>query len=331
MRVAYIALTRSNYYKLNILLSKKSPTRRYFSFTTPSLRPYYRSKFACVTGALVNTFAARSRLCLFINERLFQLQVAETVCKAEPLDVPLKKPKIEDFYNYTMYTIDPYFQAAALYDQYRNSLRSWTNKRPFLSHEPPLLQHPEKVVHLKDSSRFELSYQPNVALKPHQPPTPPSSDEITSSTSPPPVAEVAPPPDCELSTDTDDEDCKDLVVETAAHLLTDGDQSHIRKAQMVVEDKDAIIAEQAETIREKDAIIARQLELLKEKEALILKREQELREKEALVSEQAERLTLIEKRPVETTAEKPPTIEIVERPDEAPRAEEAETSKRECE
>lgn len=36
----------------------------------------------------------------------------------------------------------------------------------YLSHDPPVLLHPERVVPLSESERFERSYQPNVALAP---------------------------------------------------------------------------------------------------------------------------------------------------------------------
>ncbi|XP_077286875.1 ski oncogene-like [Arctopsyche grandis] len=249
--------------------------------------------------------------------------VTDPVCKLEPLDVPLKKPKMEDFYTY-VYAMEPYiqFQAAALYDQYNRALsafRPWPNKRPFLSREPPLLQHPEKVVHLKDTSRFERTFQPNVALKPQHPPTPPSSDEITSSTSPPPGPDVptsAPPPDCELSTDTDEEDVKDLLVDPSLDASPAKDsQPHIRKSYRVKENKiiqqmesikedefnshkensrlleelrkkDSLIEKQAAVIQEKDALIATlyiEMELLKEKQALTSRSEQSVSEEEIKV------------------------------------------------
>lgn len=37
---------------------------------------------------------------------------------------------------------------------------------PYLSHEPPVLQNPERVVRLTECERYEQSYQPNVALAP---------------------------------------------------------------------------------------------------------------------------------------------------------------------
>lgn len=228
----------------------------------------------------------------------FAFQVIEPVCKIEPLDVPLKKPKMEDFYNY-MYAMEPYiqFQAKAFYDQCRafSALGPWSNMRPFLSHEPPLLQHPEKVVRSKDTSKFETSFQPNVALKPQHPPTPPSSDEITSSTSPHPGSDAAtnlPPPDCELSTDTDEEDVKDLLINQESELTSMKEaQSHTRKSISIkehkviqlenvhkedeyenIKEKDRILEE----LREKDNLIARQAELLEEKDAIIASLSKEL-------------------------------------------------------
>ena len=39
---------------------------------------------------------------------------------------------------------------------------------PYLSQEPPVLQHPERVVRSTDRERFERTYQPNVALAPRK-------------------------------------------------------------------------------------------------------------------------------------------------------------------
>jgi hypothetical protein len=36
----------------------------------------------------------------------------------------------------------------------------------YLSHSPPVLLHPERVVPMSESERFERSFQPNVALAP---------------------------------------------------------------------------------------------------------------------------------------------------------------------
>ena len=36
----------------------------------------------------------------------------------------------------------------------------------YLSHSPPVLLHPERVVPMSESERFEHSFQPNVALAP---------------------------------------------------------------------------------------------------------------------------------------------------------------------
>lgn len=38
----------------------------------------------------------------------------------------------------------------------------------YLSQEPPVLLHPEKVVPLSQTKRFEKTYQPNVALAPRK-------------------------------------------------------------------------------------------------------------------------------------------------------------------
>lgn len=241
---------------------------------------------------------------------------------------------MEEIYSAYMCAMDPYIQiqAAALYDQYRtfSAYRPWP-KRPFLSHEPPLLQHPEKVVRSKDTSRFERTFQPNVALKPQHPPTPPSSDEITSSTSPPPApsshappatppSPLAPPPDCELSTDTDEEDAKEHA--TIPPICRGEGQPHIRKAVSVKEKpltcvkvkdliaiksetnndqdriqeerlleelvrKEEIIVKQAEELLEKNAFIAR---LLKEKDELIAKQAEVLKEKDLFIAKQSDAL-----------------------------------------
>jgi len=47
---------------------------------------------------------------------------------------------------------------------------------PYLSHGPPVLLHPERVVPLSECQRFERSFQPNVALAPF-----PSSPHRTKS------------------------------------------------------------------------------------------------------------------------------------------------------
>lgn len=39
---------------------------------------------------------------------------------------------------------------------------------PYLSHEPPILQNPERVVRISECERYEQSYQPNVALAPRK-------------------------------------------------------------------------------------------------------------------------------------------------------------------
>lgn len=109
--------------------------------------------------------------------------------KAEMLDIPLKKNKLEDFSHHP-FNMQQLYTAAALdpmYLQYLHEIQ--TNRhlsafKPFPSHglkeskirmgmnryaDPPILQHPEKVVLLSETKRFEQSYQPNVALAPPTP------------------------------------------------------------------------------------------------------------------------------------------------------------------
>lgn len=239
------------------------------------------------------------------NVVLIVFQASTEGCKVEPLDVPLKKPKMEELYSAYVYAFDPYIQAAAFYDQYRtfSAFRPWPNKRPFLTREPPLLQRPDKVVTFEDSSRFETNFQPNVALKPHHPPTPPSSDEITSSTSPPPAAEMVtlnlPPRDCELSTDTDDEDkepppdiSSPSSIRTGSAEINedfrDTERHQGERERECTEKKEMIIERQSEMIKEKDAIIAQQRALIQEKEDLIRKQDEILKQRELRIAQQLE-------------------------------------------
>lgn len=106
--------------------------------------------------------------------------------KQEPLDIPPKKVKIVEDQNHLL---DMYQQM--LYQQYRNlqlgrqqqiawlpspgkhSLhysQSPSNIPTYLAktHEPPILQNPERVVRMSECELFERSFQPNVALAPRQ-------------------------------------------------------------------------------------------------------------------------------------------------------------------
>lgn len=99
-------------------------------------------------------------------------------------DTPLKKLKADDYtqlpYSLQMtHILEPlyiqYFQ-----DQYLTSNRHISAFKPLSSHptkdskirhtmryaEPPILQHPERVVPLSKSESFEGNYQPNVSLAP---------------------------------------------------------------------------------------------------------------------------------------------------------------------
>lgn len=115
-------------------------------------------------------------------------------CKKEPLDIPLKKAKMfED-----KFIMDYQYQVLLAQYQRQNSVyhgfRPWTSSMgatskhlphlpfsvstalPYLSHEPPILQNPERVVRISECERYEQSYQPNVALAPR------NGSKTTSST-----------------------------------------------------------------------------------------------------------------------------------------------------
>ncbi|KAG8225721.1 hypothetical protein J437_LFUL008106 [Ladona fulva] len=61
----------------------------------------------------------------------------------------------------------------------------------YLSHGPPVLLHPERVVPLSDSERFERTFQPNVALAPARR----RGTSRRPTTSPPQTPGSLPPPD----------------------------------------------------------------------------------------------------------------------------------------
>ncbi|CAO1371202.1 unnamed protein product [Diamesa hyperborea] len=97
--------------------------------------------------------------------------------KQEPLDIPLKKSKIDDtlmnFYNQALF-----FQFSQQYRQPwmaspKNMMQQFGQGVPVMpyltpSQEPPILQNPERVVRVSECERFERSFQPNVALAPRQ-------------------------------------------------------------------------------------------------------------------------------------------------------------------
>ncbi|XP_013195562.1 ski oncogene [Amyelois transitella] len=148
-------------------------------------------------------------------------QVVETVvCKPEPAESPPKKARGEDF-SYALY-LDPYAQ---LQYQALSAFRPWGKREP-------VLQNPERVVRVAHCARFQRDFQPNVALKPLTPPV----DDVTSSTSPPPIEP-----------------------ELTARLL----------------DAEARLAERARRLDEREAELARREAILNEREAAIARRERE--------------------------------------------------------
>lgn len=104
--------------------------------------------------------------------------------KQEPLDIPHKKSKLDD--SPLRYLSDFYNNPVLLYQYSLSRQQPWLpatspkhiippfgqnlSNIPYLpaSQEPPVLQHPERVVMHTESERFERSYQPNVALAPRQ-------------------------------------------------------------------------------------------------------------------------------------------------------------------
>ena len=70
--------------------------------------------------------------------------------------------------------------------------------RAFLSHDPPVLLHPDRVVKNDDAKQHERHFQPNVALAPHKaPPTseppPPPPPPAATATATAKVRTVRPP------------------------------------------------------------------------------------------------------------------------------------------
>ncbi|KAF5270623.1 hypothetical protein FQA39_LY01361 [Lamprigera yunnana] len=120
-----------------------------------------------------------------------QVQHDLEMIKAEMLDIPLKKNKLEDLAHLS-FNMQQLYTAAALdpmYLQYLHDIQANRHHmsafKPFppqalkeskirmginrYSADPPILQNPERVVTLCDMKRFEQSYQPNVALAPPTP------------------------------------------------------------------------------------------------------------------------------------------------------------------
>ncbi|XP_025837119.1 ski oncogene-like [Agrilus planipennis] len=141
------------------------------------MQEQYEGKVAFPTP-VVETMPSNKRKQVFHDTELLKSEI----------DYPLKKNKLDDFaqlpYNiqqlYTTAALDP------LYLQYLQDLQTGRNHlsafKPFPSlketkirhglaglnryMDPPILQHPERVVPLSESERFERSFQPNVALAP---------------------------------------------------------------------------------------------------------------------------------------------------------------------
>uniref|UniRef100_A0A146LDV2 Ski oncogene n=1 Tax=Lygus hesperus TaxID=30085 RepID=A0A146LDV2_LYGHE len=89
-----------------------------------------------------------------------------------PYDVPPPPPPYLQPYDAAFgYWYDPYMRSA--FRPWHHALahideKAFADSVPgyHLSHDPPVLLHPERVVPMADSERFERTYQPNVALAP---------------------------------------------------------------------------------------------------------------------------------------------------------------------
>lgn len=107
------------------------------------------------------------------------------ILKSEPLDIPLKKSKLDEYTAYiyaaAAAAIDPLYMHAAIYEQYNRQISAFRPvpnlfaKEGKTRHvpstvgrykEPPILQNPERVVSISESEKFERTFQPNVALAP---------------------------------------------------------------------------------------------------------------------------------------------------------------------
>ncbi|CRL00527.1 CLUMA_CG013788, isoform A [Clunio marinus] len=114
------------------------------------------------------------------------LEDANVTPKQEPLDIPVKKTKLEEAP--MSYSLKELYNNAFLYQI--SQISHISRQQPWLtgtspkhiippfgqnltsihylpaSQEPPVLQNPERVVRHSESERFERTYQPNVALAP---------------------------------------------------------------------------------------------------------------------------------------------------------------------
>lgn len=200
-----------------------------------------------------------------IDERIHDGDPAKADREDDLPEVATKKPKLEDsgFCSPTtassVYLQQSYdaFHYYNWYDTWARSVtsafRPWPTithlvkdaKQPllrdsvptYLSHDPPVLLHPERVVPLSQSEHFERSFQPNVALAPpaHRHDT---KQEVKAEgrekrpmlsqpkVEPPSTPRPAFNPEIELSTDTDDsasdatpENAVGSVVEQVAAVL----------------------------------------------------------------------------------------------------------------
>lgn len=93
--------------------------------------------------------------------------------KQEPLDIPTKKPKlleeqpfIMDMFNSMVY-YRPLYPLTWIPQKHISQHGQNTYVAP-ITHEPPILQNPERVVRMSECERFARGFQPNVALAPRQ-------------------------------------------------------------------------------------------------------------------------------------------------------------------
>ena len=149
-----------------------------------SLNIPYRKLNSCIliTSPTFNECQSKNRY-LIIAYSSFHFQAAledvNVMPKQEPMDIPLKKSKMDEMplrYLPEIYNQTFLYQFSQLQRQ-----QSWPASAasprhiipPFSTHlympasqEPPVLQNPERVVRHTESERFERTYQPNVALAP---------------------------------------------------------------------------------------------------------------------------------------------------------------------
>lgn len=114
----------------------------------------------------------------------FQIPIDTNLIKTEH-DLPYKKNKIEEYFTHLPYNMTQFQQMYAALDplyaaQYvhvsafkpvpqclKEGIRHGLGLGRYM--DPPVLQHPERVIPLSESERFERSFQPNVALAPPLP------------------------------------------------------------------------------------------------------------------------------------------------------------------